>query len=204
MDGTLVKSTYADSVWLEGLPKLYATEKKIPIQQAKKYIHQEYDKIGDERKEWYDIDWWFKKFQLKEQWQNLLNNYRHTIKIYPETTEILNKLSKKYELIIISNAKKEFIDIQLEETKLKPYFTHIFSSLSDFNKVKKIPGVYTQICNILKIQPNEIIHIGDNKKFDFHSPQKTGIKSFYLNRVKTDKGNHIIHSLSTIENVISN
>ena len=51
MDGTLVKPTYADKVWLEGLPKLYAKEKKIPIKQAKEYIYQKYEKIGKDRKE---------------------------------------------------------------------------------------------------------------------------------------------------------
>ena len=204
MDGTLVKPTYADKVWLEGLPKLYAKEKKIPIKQAKKYIYQEYEKIGKDRKEWYDIDWWFKQFQLKEHWQNLLNNYRHTIQLYPETLETLEKLSKNFELIIISNAKREFIEIQLEETKLKPYFTHVFSSLSDFNKVKKLPEVYKHILTLLKIQPHEIIHVGDSKEFDYVSPQKIGIKSFYLNREKTEKGNHILNSLSVLENVVSN
>jgi putative hydrolase of the HAD superfamily len=204
LDGTLVKPIYADKVWLEGVPKLYAKEKKIPIEQAKQYIYKQYEKIGKNRKEWYDIDWWFKQFQLKEPWQNLLNNYRHTIQLYPETLETLEKLSKKFELIIISNAKREFIEIQLEETKLNPYFTHVFSSLSDFNKVKKLPDVYKHILSLLKIQSNEIIHVGDSKEFDYESPQKIGIKSFYLNREKTEKGNHTIHSLSVLENIISN
>lgn len=184
LDGTLVKSTYADNVWLEGLPKLYAKEKKLPIKQVKQYIFKEYDKIGKNRKEWYDIDWWFKQFKLRENWQNLLNNYRHTIQLYPETLETLEKLSKKFDLIIISNAKREFADIQLEETNLKPYFKHVYSSLSDFNEVKKLPDVYKHILGLLEIQPDEIIHIGDSKEFDYESPQKIGIKSFYLNREK--------------------
>jgi len=204
LDGTLVKSTYADKVWLEGLPKLYANEKKIPIKQAKQYIYKQYEKIGKDRKEWYDIEWWFKQFQLKEQWINLLNNYRYTIQLYPETIEALEKLSKKFELIIISNAKREFVEIQIEETKLKPYFKHVFSSLSDFNKVKKLPEVYKHILTLLKIQPHEIIHVGDSKEFDYESPQKIGIKSFYLNHEKTEKGNHTIHSLSVLEKFIGN
>lgn len=202
LDGTLVKNTYADSVWLEGFPKLYAKEKKIKLKQAKEFLYKEYDKIGKEHKEWYDIEWWFKKFKLKEDWRNLLKNYRKSIEIFPETQKTIKNLSKSYKLIIISDAKREFIDIQLEETKLKPFFNYVFSSLSDFDSVKKIPGLYKQICKKLKVQPYEIIHIGDNKEFDFFSPQKIGIKSFYLNRGKTEYGNYIIYSLSDIERMI--
>ena len=201
-DGTLVKRTYADKVWLEGLPKLYAKEKKIPLKQSKQYILQEYDKIGKDRKEWYDIDWWFKQFQLKENWQKLLDNYRHTIKLFPETLETLDKLSKKYELIIISNSKREFIDVQLEETGLRPYFTHIFSSTSDFDKVKKLPEIYKEICNLLNVKPYEMLHVGDDREFDFESPKKIGIKSFYLDREKTENGDHIIRKLSDLEKVL--
>jgi len=72
LDGTLVKSTYADKVWLEGLPTLYSKEKNIPLQQAKERIYTLYKEVGEDKKEWYDIDWWFKKFDLKGSWQNLL------------------------------------------------------------------------------------------------------------------------------------
>jgi putative hydrolase of the HAD superfamily len=199
LDGTLVRNTYADSVWLEGFPKLYAKEKSITIKQAKELLFKEYEKVGKDNKEWYDIDWWFKKFKINEDWRNLLNSYRSVIEIYPETKTILSDLSKRYDLIIISNAKREFIDIQLEETEIKSYFKYIFSSLTDFDAVKKIPNVYKQICKKIRIHPQEIIHIGDNKEFDFISPQKIGIKSYYLNREKTEHGNHILYTLSDFE-----
>ena len=91
----------------------------------------------------------------------------------------------------------------IEEIKLKSYFNHIFSSLSDFDSVKKIPDVFKQICNKLKVQPHEMIHIGDNKEFDFLSPQKIGIKSYYLNREKTEQGPYIIYSLSSIKDILN-
>ena len=202
LDGTLVKSTFADKVWLEGLPKLYSNKKNISIKQAKQHIYKLYDKVGENKKEWYDIDWWFKKFKLKESWQNLLENYKDNIELYPETIETLEKLSKRHDLIIISNAKREFIDIQLRETFLKPLFKYVFSSLSDFKTVKKTPEVYEKILSILKIHPDEIIHVGDNEEFDYKTPQIIGIKSFFLSRKKTDKENNIIHSLSDIESKI--
>lgn len=202
LDGTLVKSTYANSVWLEGVPKLYAKEKKLPLEQVKEYVFKEYFKIGENKKEWYDIDWWFKHFKLNGSWQELLNEYRFAVGIYPETLGTIKKLSKKFDLIIISNAKKEFIEIQIEESKIKEYFSYTFSSISDFNVVKKRPKVYTQICDKLKINTNEIIHIGDNKEFDFESPQKIGIKSYHINREKTEKGNNIIYTLTDLEKIL--
>jgi putative hydrolase of the HAD superfamily len=204
LDGTLVKSTFADKVWLEGLPNLYSNEKNISIKQAKQYIYNLYEKVGENRKEWYDIDWWFKRFDLKQSWKNLLDNYKHYIKLYNDTIETLDKLTKKFKLIIISNAKKEFIEIQLRETNIKPYFEHVFSSLSDFNFVKKTPDVYKKVLNFLNIKSNEIIHIGDNFEFDYKCPQRIGIKSIYLDRKKTKKADNIIFSLNEIEKVISN
>lgn len=202
LDGTLVKSTYANSVWLEGVPKLYAKEKNLPLEQVKEYVYQEYFKVGENKKEWYDIDWWFKHFKLKGSWRELLDKYRFAVEIYPDTIKTIKKLSKKYDLIIISNAKKEFIEIQIEETKIKNYFSYIFSSLSDFNIVKKKPKVYKEICDKLKIKTDEIIHVGDSFEFDFESPQKIGIKSYNIDRQKTQKGEHIIYSLFDLERIL--
>jgi putative hydrolase of the HAD superfamily len=204
LDGTLVKSTFADKVWLEGLPKLYSKEKNISIKQAKQDIYELYEKIGENRKEWYDIDWWFNRFDLKQSWKNLLENYKHHIKLYKDTVETLDKLTKKFELIIISNAKKEFIDIQLRETNIKPYFKYVFSSISDFNFVKKTPDVYKNVLSLLNIKSNKIIHIGDNLEFDYKSPERIGINSIYLDRKKTKKADNIIFSLNELEKVISN
>jgi putative hydrolase of the HAD superfamily len=203
LDGTLVKSTYANSVWLEGVPKLYAKEKNLPLDFVKKYVFQEYYKVGENKKEWYDIDWWFKHFKINSSWQELLNEYRFSVELYPDTIETIKKFSNKFDLIIISNAKKEFIDIQIEETKIRKYFSYAFSSISDFNTVKKIPKVYKEICDKLKIKTNEIIHIGDSKEFDFESPKKVGVKSYYINLEKTEKGNNIIHTLFDLEKIFN-
>ena len=74
LDGTLMKSTYADLVWLEGLPKIFAKEKKIDFLIAKNYLQQEYDKVGDNKEEWYDLEYWFKRFNLTSDWKHLLKN----------------------------------------------------------------------------------------------------------------------------------
>jgi HAD superfamily hydrolase (TIGR01549 family) len=203
LDSTLIKRTFADGVWLEGLPKIYAEEKNVNFQEARQHLLKEYDEITDKRIEWYDISYWFTRFNLEHSWKKLLENYRHVIEPYPETEDVLKKLHKKYDLIIISNAKKEFIDIELDESRLKKYFTHVFSSTSDFHKVKKIAEFYLMICDKLNIKPSEMAHVGDHKEFDYQVPKKVGIQSFYLDRDRTSNGKFVVYNLEEFEERIS-
>jgi HAD superfamily hydrolase (TIGR01549 family) len=204
LDSTLVKRTFADAVWLEGLPKIYSEEKNIDFNEAKKFLLSEYDRIGDNSIEWYDIGHWFERFNLKSSWRELLNKYSGVVEAYPETTDVLRRLNKNFSLIIISNAKREFIEIELKETNLKKYFTHVFSSTSDFHKIKKIAEFYLMICNRLKIKPSEMVHVGDHEEFDYNVPKKVGITSFYLDRNETNKGEFIVSNLEEFEKRISN
>ena len=143
---------------------------------------KEYDKIGPEAIEWYDIHYWLRKLGLDDNWNSLLEAYRHKIILYPEVPKILQTLKKKYSLIIISNAAREFLNIELGATNITCYFSHIFSAVTDFKQTKKDITVYQQICNSLSIEPSHIIHIGDDYCFDYLIPQQIGIIAFYLNR----------------------
>jgi putative hydrolase of the HAD superfamily len=202
LDGTLVKSNYADLVWLEGLPEIYAAEKKISLEEAKNYLKKEYDKVGDDRREWYDLEYWFIRFNLKHSWRDLLEKYRYAIEPFPETRDVLRRLFKKFELIVISNAKREFIEIELEETELRKYFSFVFSSTSDFHKVKKVRDFYLKICDKIGVESNEMIHVGDHLEFDYRTPKSLGIESFYLNREGTTHGEHVVHDLEEFERKI--
>ena len=166
---------------------------------AKQLLFKEYEKIGDNRIEWYDPGYWFDRFDLKTDWKKMLADLQKNVEIYPEVPLVLKHLSTQYTLIISSNAKKEFISIQLKQAKLHDYFTEIFSSASDFHTVKKVTEFYAMICKKLTIEPQEMIHVGDHKEFDFLSPQKLGIVSYYLDREENTKGPHIVSNLNEFE-----
>jgi putative hydrolase of the HAD superfamily len=201
-DGTIVTHKFADDFWLEGVPKLYAKQNHISLKAAQKYLFEEYDKIGDKRIEWYDPAYWFNRFKINSDWNSLLKQYQQSIEIYPDVIPVLKRLSQYYLLIISSNAKREFIEIQLDFSDLKQYFTHIFSSTSDFHTVKKVTDFYGMICKKLSIKPHEMTHVGDHKEFDYFSPQKLGITAFYLDRNKTSSGSHTVHTLSQFEELL--
>ncbi|HIH28406.1 MAG TPA: HAD family hydrolase [Thermoplasmata archaeon] len=201
-DGTIAKHTFADAFWLEGVPSLYAKQHRIEPEAAKKFLFEEYEKIGDNRIEWYDPGYWFDRFHLQTDWKKMLLDYRNNVEIYPEVPSVLKRLSKNYSLIISSNAKKEFIDVQLTQTKLRTYFDKVFSSTSDFHTVKKVTDFYAMICKKLDISPQEIIHVGDDKEFDYLSHQKRGITSYCLDKKKNTTGLYIVSDLKQFEKKI--
>ncbi|DAC73389.1 MAG TPA: HAD family hydrolase [Thermoplasmata archaeon] len=201
-DGTIASHKFADKFWLEGVPRLYAKQNDMSLKSAKKYLFEEYDKIGDSRIEWYDPAYWFNRFKIDSDWNDLLKYYQQSVEIYPDVAPVLQRLSQHYSLIISSNAKREFIDIQLDASQLRHYFTNIFSSTSDFHTVKKVTDFYGMICKKLSVQPQDMVHIGDHKEFDYLSPQKLGITAFYLDRTKTSTGPDIVHDFAQFEEIL--
>jgi GMP/IMP 5'-nucleotidase len=201
-DGTIVTHKFADDFWLEGVPKLYAKQNHMNLKTAQKYLLEEYNRIGDKRIEWYDPVYWFNRFKINSDWNVLLKSYQQSVEIYPDAVSVLKRLSQSFPLIVSSNAKREFINIQLEFSDLKQYFTHIFSSTSDFHTVKKVTDFYDMICKKLIIKPQEMVHIGDHKEFDYLVPQKLGITAFYLDRNKTSTGLYTVHNLSQFEEIL--
>jgi HAD superfamily hydrolase (TIGR01493 family) len=201
-DGTIVKHTFADAFWLDGVPALYAKKHHVDLKTAKQILFGEYEKIGDNRIEWYDPGYWFDRFDLRTDWKTILAEFGKHVEIYPEVASILKRLSARYCLIISSNAKKEFINIQLSHANLSDYFKQVFSSTSDFHTVKKVTDFYEMVCKKLQITPQEMIHVGDHKEFDFLSPQKIGITSYYLDRKKKTTGEHIVSDLKQFEKEI--
>ncbi len=200
LDGTLVDYSFANAVWLEGIPRLYAEEKDVNADMAKISVKEEYDKVGMKRLEWYDINYWLNRFRLTpKNWTMLLREYKHLIKPYPETSEILQTLrDANYTLIVISNAAREFLDAELEETNIASYFKHAFSATSDFHQVKKTADLYQKILNILDSQPSDVVHVGDDWQFDYIASREAGIKSFFLDRKEQKSGNHIVKNLTEL------
>lgn len=202
LDGTIVKSSFADAVWLEGLPRAYAHATGKSFETAKKELLEEYDRIGQERLEWYDPAYWYKRFNIPGDWRQLLHQHRATIDCYPDATAVLPRLARHYPLIISSNAKREFVDIELQDLQIRDCFTHIFSSTSDYHTVKKVTEFYLMICEKLHLPPEDIIHVGDSKRFDYDSPRAAGITAYYLDRTGKDTGPYTIHTLFEFEKVI--
>jgi 5'-nucleotidase len=178
-EGTLVTPDFSHTIWRESIPALYAQKEGLDLAQAKKCIAEEYSQVGDQRLEWYDIQYWFDYLKLGSS-QPVIESCMDKVVYYPEITEVLSSLAGGYRLIVASATPTELLDLLLRD--IKPYFVRVFSSISHYRQLKS-PGFYSRICEEMGVEPSEVIHVGDNWQFDFLNAQQAGINAFYVDRL---------------------
>jgi HAD superfamily hydrolase (TIGR01549 family) len=177
-EGTLVTPDFSETIWHEAIPALYAQRKGLDFAQAKRRIVEEYGRIGDQRLEWYDVEYWFSYLGLGSS-EPVIQSCMAKISYYPEITEILPALAGEYKLIVASGTPVELLHCLLRD--IEPYFVRIFSSISHYRQVKS-PDFYLSVCTEMGVKPNRVIHVGDNWQFDFLNARQAGLNAFYLDR----------------------
>lgn len=203
LDSTLIDPTYTKFVWEIGIPQLYAEKHSTALSDAISIVKAEYERIGDSSLQWYDISYWFTYFKLPGKWQDLMEEHRDKVRPFPEVKEVMENLVQDYSLIIISNAAREFVEIEIREANIERYFASIFSTTSDFKEVKKTAHLYRQICDIMGVKPFETIHVGDHYEFDYKAPKGLGIEAYYLDRDgKRPKDDFAVRDLREFANLI--
>lgn len=177
-EGTLVSPGFSQAIWHEVMPLLYAEKNGVELASAKEIVAREYDKVGDQRLEWYDIEYWFRYFQLGST-EPAIQHCQAKVSYYPEVMEVLSSLEGRYKLIVASGTPLELLEPQLEG--IKDYFARIFSSVS-LCKQLKTPEFYDYVCESMGVNPAQIAHVGDNWQFDFLNSSQVGINAFHLDR----------------------
>ena len=192
VDGTLVTLDFSYCVWFEAIPRVYAEKNGLEVAEARRTLKEEYDRIGDQRLEWYDIHYWFRCLDLGDP-QQVLTNCTNVIAYYPDVIETLASLKPNFRLIAASSSPREFLDYILRD--IEPYFERVFSSISDLCQLKSA-DFYLHICQETGVSPQEIVHIGDSWQLDYLFPRQVDIQAFYLDR-KGQNQNHQ-HTLASL------
>lgn len=205
MEGTLATPDFSNAVWHQGVPSLYSKVHGIEFDEASRIVLAKYDEIGDQRPEWYDIKYWFSRFGLGDH-KALMESCRSKISYYTEAKEAFRFFVRRYEVVIVSSSTREFLPylmdglLQLAELSNNGKdFLRVFSSISDYGSLKT-PSFYLKVCQELGIQPEEMVHVGDNLVFDYLNPGAAGIRAFYLDRIQKNEHPQALKSLLELKN----
>lgn len=112
--------------------------------------------------------------------------------LYPFTTEVLDYLSKKYALHIITNGFDEVQHIKLKHSGIHSFFKEVVTSeRAGFKKPEK--GIFDYALIQTKALAPECVMVGDNFEIDILGAKAAGLHQVYFNPQKTE-GNYGTHT----------
>ncbi len=102
--------------------------------------------------------------------------------LYPEVTNVLEKLRPRFQLAVVSNfdGRLRFI---LEHLGISRYFAHVFVS-SEIGADKPDPELFRRAVKFIDLKPNEVLHVGDDSERDWKAASEAGLSIFRLDRQK--------------------
>lgn len=96
-----------------------------------------------------------------------------------ELIDTLKYLSKKYELVVLSNS---FESVQINRMKKFGIFKYFKKVYGGDDCMKPASDAYLKALG--KYRPNECMIVGDNLEFDVIEPSKLGIRPIYVSKKK--------------------
>ena len=197
-EGTLVTPEFSEAIWHEAIPALYARTNALDLASAKRRVYEEYDAVGNQRLEWYDIEYWFDYLKLGSS-QPVIHSCLHKVARYPEVDDVLSSLADHYRLVVASGTPLELLGFLLADVKSR--FTRVFSSVSHFRQLKT-PEFYLKLCAELGVSPDQVLHVGDSRQFDWFNARESGLHACYLDRSRRDHEESLA-DLTELEHVLS-
>ncbi len=111
--------------------------------------------------------------------------------LYPETKVVLEKLKKKYRLVLISNTDNFSISRAIDKFGLVEYFEKMFLSYEQ-GMIKTDELFYPTVLEMLHVNASDCVMIGDSIQSDIEPAQRVGIRAILVDRKgRRDHGDKI-------------
>ena len=172
MDGTLLDLSYDNHFWLEHLPRHYADKHNRPLDEVRDELLQ---RIMSQKGSlnWYCLDYWSDQFGVDI--AALKAEIKHKVKIRPFVEDFLRQLrASHHEVILVTNAHRDGLDIKLQHTGIDRWFDHIVVS-HDFNAPKEYQQFWQQLQRQHPFDIEKTLFIDDSPSV-LEAAQTYGIK----------------------------
>lgn len=108
---------------------------------------------------------------------------------YPGVHRILDELQKEYTLAAVSDGQKIWAEAELQRLDLTRYFpVRVISS--DYGFRKPAPGLFMAALDELKLEPKDVIYVGNDMYRDVLGSKKLGMKNIYFQSNQGDQRYH--------------
>ena len=100
---------------------------------------------------------------------------------YPETLETLERIAGRFHLAVLSNFDAR-LRLILEQLGLSKFFPGRVFLSSELGFDKPNPQIFRRACALLKLKPDECLHVGDDPERDWRAARAAGLRVFELRR----------------------
>ena len=100
--------------------------------------------------------------------------------LYPEVLDVLKQLRERFLLAVISNFDGR-LRLILQNLGISKYFAHVFIS-SELGADKPDPEIFRRALKLMRLNANEVLHIGDDPERDWKAAKEAGLLVFQLDR----------------------
>ena len=137
---------------------------------------------------------------ISELYIKYLSSYPH---LFPGTINVLNELSDRYNLHIITNGFKKIQYNKLKSSGILNFFKNVFTS-EDFGYKKPHPLIFKKALKVAGTRAVSSIMIGDNLEVDIFGSMQQGMQAIHFNSNKDPLHQHcvIIDNIDEILNFI--
>lgn len=178
--GTLVDRGFVDYFWLEALPRAYAERLGVDVEEAKREVLAMYDEVGPNDLRWYLPSYWARR--LGVDLRPLLEDAKRRVEVYSDVHEALSRIARLgVQVAALTNMTRELVEVCMEALRPPAPIT-VVSCVSDYAMTRKTSKFYELSCRVLRVEPSELLHVGDDPIYDVEEPASIGVRALLIDR----------------------
>lgn len=121
--------------------------------------------------------------EAENYWNFMIAEYSEKSKPYEDALEIIKFLkSKNIRMAIVSNGDTDIINERLRKANIQDYFEFVIAPCNDFPLTKPDIRIFEESLNILEVEAEKTIYVGDNPIADVLGSNNAGMFSVLIDR----------------------
>ena len=159
MDGTLLDLHFDNHFWLEHMPRRYAEEREVPLEEARTVLLELYREV-EGTMDWYCLDYWSDKLGMDV--AALKEEVDHLIAVHPNVVKFLDAVrASRRRAVLVTNAHMKSLKLKMERTQLAGHFDAIICA-HDIGVPKEDPGFWNKLHTVEPFERETTLLVDDS------------------------------------------
>jgi putative hydrolase of the HAD superfamily len=145
--------------WLEHMPRRYAEEREVPLEDARAELMKLYRAV-EGTMDWYCLDYWSEKLSMDV--AALKEEVDHLIAVHPNVVRFLDAVrASERRVVLVTNAHMKSLNLKMERTQLAGHFDAIICA-HNIGVPKEDPGFWNKLHTVEPFEREKTLLVDDS------------------------------------------